>query len=151
MSGEDAGKIAVECFGKGYNCAEAVLTGLVESGAVEGSAVVPRIATGFGGGIGRCGEICGALSGGIMALGLKYGRRDPEDDGARARTYPRVAALVSAFEAKFGNVRCIDLTGCDMQSEEGRAEFQLRGLHAGLCAPAVEFAVEQTIKLLNEE
>ncbi len=143
--------IAVGYFGKGYNCAESVLMGLAESGAVEESDLMPRIATGFGGGVGRCGEICGALSGGIMALSLRFGRTNPDDKEARARTYPKVAGLVEAFEQEFGNVRCLDLTGCDMQAEEGRAEFEKRGLHAGLCAKLVKFATEETSRLLSNE
>ena len=59
---------AVECFQEGYNCAQSVLLTMFQHWNSGGSDLIPKIATGFGGGIGRCGSVCGALAGGVMAL-----------------------------------------------------------------------------------
>jgi len=142
--------IAAEYFSKGYNCAESVLVALAEAYSVENAEVIPRIATGFGGGVGRCGEICGALSGGIMMLGLIFGRTDPDDADARSRTYPKVAELMQAFEQEFASVCCRDLTGCDMQTEEGRTDFERRSLHKELCTKLVAFAAKETNRLMTK-
>ena len=101
---------STELHGKGYNCAQAVLmamsgvTGLDEKTASS-------IACGFGGGAG-CRELCGALSGAIMATGLKYG----------AENRPQVSAadreIVAAFREKFGAVRCADLKAARISCDD---------------------------------
>ena len=72
MSAEHDAKLH---FNSGLNCAESVL--LTLSGRLAGKnsvSIIPRIATGFGGGVGRNGDICGALSGAVIAIGLALGR-----------------------------------------------------------------------------
>jgi C_GCAxxG_C_C family probable redox protein len=72
MSFEDVvGEKAVSRFLSGYNCAQSILLTMSEHRDGE-NVLIPRIATAFGGGIGRCGSICGALTGGVMAIGIKY-------------------------------------------------------------------------------
>jgi C_GCAxxG_C_C family probable redox protein len=44
------------------------------------SELIPKIATAFGGGIGRCGSLCGALTGGVMAIGIKHGTNEPSPE-----------------------------------------------------------------------
>lgn len=111
---------------------------------------VPMIATGFGAGMGRCGEVCGAVTGAIMALGLQFGRTGEEDTGARGRLYPKVERLIKAFEAEYGSVRCIDLTGCDLLTPEGHSEFQGRGLSDSVCKHAVAFAAREGLRPIEE-
>jgi len=67
---------------EGYLCSEAVLLALAESMGVE-SELIPRIATGFAAGVARTGNLCGALSGAVMGLGLRYGRDAPETEPGR--------------------------------------------------------------------
>ena len=122
---------------------------LVEALGIE-SSCVPRIATGFGAGMGRCGEVCGAVTGAIMAIGMVLGRTGPEDTGSRGRVYPKVSCLIKAFEAEFGSVRCIDLIGCDLQTPEGQAELERRGLVASMCTKVVSFAAQEGLRLLEE-
>ncbi|MGC8896255.1 MAG: C-GCAxxG-C-C family protein [Candidatus Bathyarchaeia archaeon] len=67
---------AVKSFLEDYNCAQSVLLTMFEYWNGENE-LIPKIATAFGGGIGRCGSVCGALTGGVMALGIKYGTNEP--------------------------------------------------------------------------
>ncbi|MDH7477732.1 MAG: C-GCAxxG-C-C family protein, partial [Candidatus Bathyarchaeota archaeon] len=60
---------AVKRFLYGFNCAQSVLLTMFEHWNGENE-LIPKIATTFGGGIGRCGSLCGALTGGVMALGI---------------------------------------------------------------------------------
>ena len=77
MSFKDVvGEKAVSRFLRGYNCAQSVLLTMFEHWK-GGNVLVPKIATAFGGGIGRRGSVYGALTGGVMAIGIKYGTNEP--------------------------------------------------------------------------
>ncbi len=86
------------------------------------SDLIPRIATGFCGGIARTSNICGAVSGAVMALNIFYGRNDP--GMLPEKSYAKVRELLALFEAQFGTVNCRDLTGCDLSTPEGRNAFK---------------------------
>ena len=111
---------------------------------------IPRIATGFGAGMGRHGETCGAVVGAIMALGLKYGREDVTDAESKADTYAKVESLLQAFKDKYGTVVCRDLIGCDFQTPEGNERFKRENMHVNLCAKFVAFAARDSLSLLQE-
>ncbi len=149
MSAEKASKIAVDHFGNGFNCAESVLLGVTEALGIE-SECVPKIATPFGGGMGRYGEVCGAITGAMMALGLKSGRESADDTATRGEVYAKVVRLMRAFEIEYGSVGCRTLTGCDLLTPEGQARFQSEKMHAGLCTKLVAFAAEEAYRIITE-
>ena len=99
---------AFDLFKSGYNCAQAVavsfcdLTGLTEKQAA-------RMASSFGGGIGRMREVCGAVSGMFMVLGLLYGYDDPKADTEKKQLYTDVQALAEAFKKDAGSIICRDI------------------------------------------
>jgi C_GCAxxG_C_C family probable redox protein len=101
-----------------------VLLALAEQQGIR-SDVIPMIATGFCGGLARSGGLCGAVSGGVMGIGLALGRRTPED--SREAAYAAVQGLLGAFEARFGSLTCLGLTGCDLGTPEGQAKFHSEG------------------------
>ncbi|MGE5577090.1 MAG: C-GCAxxG-C-C family protein [Syntrophothermus sp.] len=132
---------------QGFNCAESVL--LAVAGKVGDS--VPRIATGFGAGLGRRGLVCGALSGGAMAIGLKFGRDDGQDPAAPAakeRCYQLTLEFCSRFEKEFGSSFCRDLTGCDLTTPEGRQKAEEQDVHNTRCTGYVKRAAEILEELL---
>ena len=103
-------KRAREFFLSGYNCAQSVLMAYsAELGMDEATAA--RISSSFGGGIGRMREICGAISGGCMALGLRYGDYDHTVPEAKAEHYARIQKYVEAFRAEKQAILCRDLLG----------------------------------------
>lgn len=94
-----------ELFRGGLHCAEAVLQAVLESQGLGEAECSPRVATAFGGGVGRSKKgLCGALSGGLMALGYLRGRSNPQE------SWDEVAATADAlrqrFAAKYGCTRC---------------------------------------------
>src|SRR4030066_652072 len=91
-----AGEKAEENFKIGFNCAESVLKSLADEMGIECSCI-PKIATGFGAGLGRHGEICGAITGAVMALGLKYGRADTKDPEGKEKDYSIVYGFFITF------------------------------------------------------
>jgi C_GCAxxG_C_C family probable redox protein len=104
----------------------------------EESDVLPRIASGFGGGIGGSGGTCGALVGAIMVVGLRYGRTNPEDD--RLRAYAISQRIFDAFEGEMGATACRDLTGLDLRTTDGARQRQESGVAERVCAPAIQLA-----------
>ena len=149
MSAEKASRIAVDHFSKGFNCAESALLGLVEALGIE-SECVPKIATPFGGGMGRYGEVCGAITGALMALGLKSGRESADDTATRGAVYAKTVRLMRAFEIEYGSVDCRTLTGCDLLTPEGQGRMKNENLHAELCTKLVAFAAEEAYRIITE-
>ena len=91
----------------GFNCAQSVLGALGEyTGMDEKNAMA--ITGGFGGGV-RCGEICGAVSGGVMALGLAFPHSDSGDAQARKKISALAGEYTAEFTKKYGCIRCQDL------------------------------------------
>jgi C_GCAxxG_C_C family probable redox protein len=139
---------AATCFQGGFNCAQAVLSAFAVELGLERELAL-RVAGGFGGGMGRLGEVCGAVTGAIMVLGLKYGKVRTEDDAAREEAYQRVQEFAQQFRARHGALRCRDLLGCDLSTPEGRREAHDRGITATLCPQLVRDAAEIAEGLLS--
>ena len=117
---------AKQLFRSNLYCAESVLKAIAEEAGIE-SPLIPRIASGFCGGVARTGEICGAVTGGVMALSLMYGRDRAED--SIAGVYSKVQQLQAEFKKECGSVNCSELIDCDLSTAEGHRTFIERGLH----------------------
>lgn len=105
MTHDELRTYAQDCFlKKRFNCSESVLMTMLKHWGVE-SPIVPRIATGFGGGVGSTREhICGAVSGGIMAIGVALGR-DGETESPKA-ALEATCALMAYMHSKHSDVCC---------------------------------------------
>jgi C_GCAxxG_C_C family probable redox protein len=105
-----------------------------------GEECLPSAATCFGAGFGRRGEMCGALAGAVLAVGLRYGRRKGEGHEAKERSYERVAPLVDSFRGRFGTVLCRDLVGLDLSRPEGREAYRREDIRERFCVNYVAAA-----------
>ncbi len=112
------------------------------------SNIIPGIAFGFAGGIGNTGAVCGAVAGGVMAIGLKLGRADTMDEGLRRLAL--VGEFRRRFEAEMDTVSCRELTGADLTTEEGLKQFMGSDIPRTVCFPAVAVAYRLVIELLRE-
>jgi len=122
---------AVELFNQGYCCSQAVLAVFSEDlGLSKKSAL--RIASGFGGGM-KMAQTCGAVTGAIMALGLKNG-----PDKNKMTEY--VLEFVKRFEGINGSVICRELMGCDISTPEGLQSAKEKDLFNTLCPKLVKDA-----------
>ncbi len=138
---------AEKCFAKGFNCAQAVFSAFaVPLGIPEQNAL--RIAAGFGGGMGRLQEVCGAVTGAFMIIGSRYGMVQPEDTTARDRTYELVQQFDRQFRALHGSINCRELLGCDLGTTEGRKEMKEKNLSAILCTRYVRDAAAIVEKMI---
>ena len=128
---------ASEKFLSGYNCAQSVLWTFAQRFSLDPDTAL-KIACGFGAGMGRRQEVCGAVTGGIMALGLKYGRGEGQDRTATEQAYAKTQELMRRFEAAHGTCNCrLLLGGCDLATAKGRDVFKERDLQRQICDPCV--------------
>ncbi len=111
---------------------------------------VPRVAAGLGGGLARHGEVCGALTGGVLAIGLAFGADEPGSSEEKDALYAKVSQFVDGFAASNGALRCRDLLGVNLRSDEGKAEFDARNLKDQRCEPAVRFAAQALVDLFDQ-
>lgn len=124
---------------EGFLCSESVCLALSKTLEVK-SDLIPRIATGFGAGIGRHGEICGALSGAILGLGLQFGRNHPSETPEGESPYEYSHTMMNLFITRFGHIRCKDILGLDISSEEGLQKYREVKLWESKCRDIIQIA-----------
>lgn len=139
---------AADKFLAGYNCAQAVLHAFCEPLQLDKNTAL-KLACGFGSGMAREQSVCGAVTGGIMALGLKFGRGEGEEKTKTEAVYGRTQEFMTRFKAEFGSLNCRDLTGCDLKTPEGQAFFKQNELARKTCAKCVGKAAELVEAAMN--
>lgn len=106
----DRGQKAYNYFMQGYNCSQAVLLAFSDlTGLDEKTACM--IASGFGGGIGRTRNVCGTVTGMVMAADMIKGYSDPKDNSGKKHTYEMVQNLIEKFKEQNGSIVCAELLG----------------------------------------
>jgi C_GCAxxG_C_C family probable redox protein len=143
-------EMAVEKFLSGYNCAQSVLYAYGPDLGL-GAETALKVATGLGGGMGGRGEVCGAVTGGILALGLKYGRGEQAEKSVAQQAYQKTGELMAAFERVHGSYMCRTLLcGCDLRTPEGMQRFKEQDLHHKVCVGCVRTVGEILAGMLDE-
>ena len=100
---------AAELFLSGSNCAQAVAVAFCDVTGLE-PAFAAKMASSFGGGMGRLREVCGAVSGMLMVAGLIYGYEDPgENDCNKKAHYQLVQTLAGKFRDEVGSIVCREI------------------------------------------
>ena len=113
MTRQSKVKEAVDCFNDGFNCSQAVLSAYCGEFGMDKKTAL-QIACGFGAGMGRLQETCGAVSGAYMLIGLKYGKFLKEDNPAKEKTYAMVREFARLFEERNKTTNCRELLGVDL-------------------------------------
>lgn len=131
---------AVSLFNAGLNCSQAVFSAFCEDYGLS-RATALRIGCGFGGGV-RSGEICGAVSGAVMVIGLKYGNDRIEDLEAKMNCSEKTIAFLNRFRTSNGSITCREILGCDISTDEGRRMATERDLFSTTCVDMVRNSVE---------
>lgn len=132
--------IALACFDEGFNCAQAVLAAFCEQHGLERKAAM-KLACGLGGGC-RMGELCGAVSGGVLAIGLKHGADDPLDDYAKVACYRLTKEFLKKFHALNGALTCRELLRAASEQPDEMDGESLDALFHMICEEMVASAVE---------
>ncbi len=99
---------ARELFYAGYNCAQAVFCAFSDLTGLDIDTAA-RLSSSFGGGMGRLREVCGAVSGALLALGMLRGYSDPADPQAKKAHYAQVQEFARRFKEKNGTIVCREL------------------------------------------
>jgi C_GCAxxG_C_C family probable redox protein len=110
--------------------------------------IIPRIATGLAGGFGNTGTVCGAVVGAVMGLGLMTDRGDSMEEVLGA--LGTVGELRRRFEDEMGSIHCRELTGADLTTPEGVAEYMGSDTPQKVCFPAVSTAYRLVLELVDE-
>jgi C_GCAxxG_C_C family probable redox protein len=128
----------------GYGCAQSVLVAYAPDYDLSEEMAL-RIATGFGSGMGRMCEVCGALTGAFMVVGLAHGKvaTDGRKYGANTEeTYRLVADLAERFSERNGAILCRELLGYDLSDPAQRTEAAAQGVFVTRCGRYIQDAVE---------
>jgi C_GCAxxG_C_C family probable redox protein len=132
---------ALACFREGFSCSQAILTAWAEEVGMERETAL-RAASAFGGGMASLGEVCGAVTGALMVIGLKHGQTQAKDKETKDRNYDRVRDFTSRFRSRNGSLLCRELLGCDLTTPEGREMAKQKGLFTDRCPCFVRAAAE---------
>lgn len=146
---EEREKQALAAFRRDYNCAQSVIMGFPDL-IVGNEETILKLATGFGGGMGRLQEACGALTGGFMVIGLLTGSEEP-DKPRKEEVYKRIQELAAEFREQSGSINCRDLLGVDLNTPEGNEMHHSLLLREKVCEKCVARSVRLTHELLKEQ
>lgn len=101
---------AVELFKKGFNCSQSVFAAFCDEFNMDEETAL-KVSAGFGGGLGRMREVCGAVSGASMVAGMIFGATDGSDREAKAKTYEKVQEIAAEFKKTNSSIGCRELLG----------------------------------------
>lgn len=132
---------AVSCFKEGFSCSQAVLSAYSDLFDLNRELAL-KISQPFGGGMAHMGEMCGAVTGAFLVIGLKYGRVKAEDIEAKEKTYELVQEFVKRFKSIHGSVNCTELLGFDLGTPEGMKLAEEKELFENACPKFVQNAAE---------
>lgn len=139
---------ARNCFGEGYNCCQAVLTTFCDELGLNKEAAM-KIATGMGGGV-RKGDVCGAVTGGAMVIGLKYGVDGQDQDEKKLKCHGLTESFQEKFTEIYKSIQCRDILGYDLTIEEEMAAIKEKALFTQVCPQVVEDAAAIIEQMLAE-
>lgn len=142
----------VAVFHNGYNCAQSVLSVFSEELGMSKDLSL-KLANPFGSGIAYMQETCGAVSGALMAIGLKYGRGESGTIEDKERAYDMSRYFIAEFKkTTCGSICCRELMdGLDMSTSEGMAKIRELNLFKLRCDKHVQDSIEITEKILSYE
>lgn len=109
-------ELAKENFMKGYNCSQALVLAFEDMVPIDRESLL-KLASSFGGGMGRLREVCGSVSGMFMIAGLIYGYDGPETGQVKADHYARIQELARRFEETHGSIVCREMLGLSVKHD----------------------------------
>ena len=110
--------------------------------------LVPRIASMFGGGMAGTGEVCGAVVGALMCIGIKHGREEPTQSDLAGYAWSQ--QFLRRFRDEMGSIHCRELTGMDLSTPELVQAYRDSDVPARVCLPAAGLAYRLVLELLQE-
>jgi C_GCAxxG_C_C family probable redox protein len=140
-------EIAVARFRQSFNCAQSVFAAFASQLDMNDSQAL-KLASPFGGGVARRGQICGAVTGALMALGLAQGADTP---AGKEDAYRLGQEFLKRFESRHASILCRELIDCDISTPEGHQLARDKGAFTTLCPLFVRDAAEIAQNMLAKE
>ena len=141
---------AMDNFRKGYNCSQSIVLAFEDMLPVDKTLLL-KMASSFGGGMGRLREVCGSVSGMFMTAGLLYGYDGPETGDVKADHYARIQELAHRFEEKHGTIICREMLGINVRHDEPVPEARTKEYYRKRpCAEIIGDAAEILDQYLKE-
>lgn len=134
----------------GHNCCQSVFLTFCEELGLDPK-VGLKLSGGLGAGFSRRGEVCGAVSGAIMALGLHEGFYDPADPEGKEAFVKKVRAFMEEFESRHGSIICRELLNFDINLEGNYQRAVDEGIFAGVCRDVIGDAAEMVHTYFGQE
>jgi C_GCAxxG_C_C family probable redox protein len=136
---------AVSSFKSGLNCAQSVFTAYAEEFNMNPELAL-SVSCGFGGGMGRLQETCGAVTGAFMVLGIHNCKMYTDNKDSKEKTYAMVQEFSDKFKSIYGTMDCRSLINCDLRTEEGQRYAKENKVHETIC----EKCVFDSIRIIEE-
>ena len=141
---------AMQSFLDGYNCSQCMMLAFEDYLTIDIDTAL-KIASPFGGGMGRLREVCGSVSGMFMVLGFVKGYNEPGDYEGKKELYEHIQELARRYEEANGSIICRDLLGLTVQKEEAAPEKRTDEYYKKRpCAAKIGSAAEILEAYLNE-
>lgn len=141
---------AMQSFLDGYNCAQCMVLAFEDVLTIDLDTAL-KIASPFGGGMGRLREVCGSVSGMFMVLGFIKGYHEPGNYEGKKELYEHVQELARRYEEVNGSIICRDLLGLSVKKEEATPEKRTEEYYKKRpCAEKIGSAAEILEQYLNE-
>jgi C_GCAxxG_C_C family probable redox protein len=140
---------AIVNFKDGFNCAQSVFSAFSKD-ILPNEELAYKIASGFGAGIGRQGEVCGVVTGSVMAIGLRFGTNNLADSAKKEVNYQIVNEFIAEFKNRNSYIDCSSLLNIEMKDTEARKKATENGLFQNRCPVFVKDASEILEMLINK-
>ena len=148
---KQAAAAADRYFHEGFNCAQAVLRAVAEARGQECPQCIPAIALAMGGGVGHTGCVCGAATGGVMAIGLATDRAVTGPQREKKEEAHKVAGrFIRQFAAEFGSPDCREILGFDWSEKNAMDRFRKEGAMDAKCTPCVRWAAAEATRVVGD-
>lgn len=145
------GEIAKELFENGMNCAQAVFCAFCDETGLDQETAI-RLSAGFGGGMGRMREVCGAVSGMVMVLSYLKASTDPANHEEKADLYALIQQAAGEFKAECGSMICRELLGLGEGPSCPNPECRTKEYYKKRpCSESVRLAADIAEKYLNNQ
>ncbi|MFA4851517.1 MAG: C-GCAxxG-C-C family protein [Bacteroidales bacterium] len=132
---------AKDIFDSGLNCAQSVLLVFAKRFNLDKDLTI-KLASGFGGGMARMQETCGAVTGSIIAIGLAAYNPSEDFPTSKERVYYIISKFIKRFKEKYDSTLCHEILNCDLNTEEGNRFYEDTGMREKICAGCVIHAVD---------
>jgi C_GCAxxG_C_C family probable redox protein len=140
---------AQKYFANNFSCSQSVFAAFApELGLSVDNSL--KVACAFGAGMGRQQQTCGAVTGALMALGLKYGKGINDNNEKKEQTFAMTEVLIDKFAQMHGSVNCCELLdGLNMNNSDDLERIQNEKMFETRCSKYVATAAQVVEKLFD--